>query len=275
MKYIKHLAHRLASNIILVLSKISRIDLLSLFYYQNGIGKYQNKNLSGELFLLEKISQYYSSQKSIICFDVGANEGEYSLLLKDILPNALIYAFEPHQSSYSRLKLCQSKQLYTFPLGLGAKESTIDLYDYIDNSGSEHVSIYPDAFTLVHNTKNIIKHTCNITTIDIFCKQEGIDFIHLLKIDTEGHEIEVIRGSIGIIRNYQVDFIQFEFTQINIVSRVFLRDFYDLLKNYKIYRLDSNRLIPLFHYQVCNEIFQYQNFLAVSNKIHHSFSSIL
>ena len=51
--------------------------------------------------------------------------------------------------------------------------------------------------------------------------------------------------------------------QMNVAARVFLRDFYDLLSDYRFFRLDTRRLIPLGPYQPRNEIFQFQNLLAV------------
>ena len=68
--------------------------------------------------------------------------------------------------------------------------------------------------------------------------------------------IDVVYYKVGKI-------IQFEFGECDIFSRVFLRDFYDVLADYHIYRLDSDRLIPLFEYEAANEIFRYQNFIAV------------
>ena len=56
--------------------------------------------------------------------------------------------------------------------------------------------------------------------------------------------------------------------EMNTVSKVFLRDFYETLAGYRFYRLDSRRLIPLGGYQPRNEIFQFQNVLAVHSALH-------
>ncbi len=65
-----------------------------------------------------------------------------------------------------------------------------------------------------------------------------------------------------MLSNGKIEVIQFEFNEMNVVSRTFLKDFYDILSNYDLCRLDSNKLIPLFKYESKNEIFQFQNFLA-------------
>ena len=50
---------------------------------------------------------------------------------------------------------------------------------------------------------------------------------------------------------------------MNVWSRVFLKDFYDNLKEYKLFRIKKGELIPLKEYNTINEIFKYQNILAI------------
>jgi hypothetical protein len=40
-----------------------------------------------------------------------------------------------------------------------------------------------------------------------------------------------------------------------------------MLRDYRIYRLNSKSLIPLFEYKSANEIFRFQNFVAISTKL--------
>jgi len=61
----------------------------------------------------------------------------------------------------------------------------------------------------------------------------------------------------------RIGLIQFEFNELNVLSRVFLKDFYDLLPGYSLYRMDTDRLHPLGDYSPINEIFRYQNILAI------------
>ena len=68
-----------------------------------------------------------------------------------------------------------------------------------------------------------------------FCIKNNIDKIDLLKLDTEGSEYEVLLGGRKMLLNNKIKTIFFEFNEMNVFSRVFFRDFYKLLKNYKIY----------------------------------------
>ena len=85
----------------------------------------------------------------------------------------------------------------------------------------------------------------------------------LLKIDTEGHELEVLKGFEPYIRQNKVDLIHFEFNEMNVASRVFFKDFWEFLPNYDFYRMLQDGLIPIKNYNpVYCEIFAYQNIVA-------------
>ena len=58
--------------------------------------------------------------------------------------------------------------------------------------------------------------------------------------------------------------IQFEFNEMNVCARVFLKDYYELLPQYQFYRLVEKGLKSLGNYSPKNEIFRYQNILAVN-----------
>jgi hypothetical protein len=51
---------------------------------------------------------------------------------------------------------------------------------------------------------------------------------------------------------------------MNVISKVYFRDFYQLLSdNYDIYRLDTQKLIRINHYDTFLEIFKFQNIVAI------------
>ena len=87
--------------------------------------------------------------------------------------------------------------------------------------------------------------------------------IDLLKIDTEGFELEVLLGASEMLTEKKITIIQFEFNEVNIVQRRFLKDFYNLLPKYDFYRLDEQRLIPLGSWEPKHEIFMFQNIVAI------------
>lgn len=225
-----------------------------------GILNYENPRVSGELHFLNNIATQQTS-KSII-FDVGANKGDYSLMCLNVFKNVQIYSFEPHPKTFSVLKnVVSGKNVSCFNKALSSKHEILELFDYDDNDGSEHASLYKDVIEKIHS-KTAVPHRVSAVTLDEFINEKKIDKINLLKIDTEGHELEVIKGANFAIKNQMISIIHFEFNEMNIVSRSFFKNFIELLPGYDFYRLLPNGLIPLEYSPINTEIFAYQNIVA-------------
>ena len=77
-----------------------------------------------------------------------------------------------------------------------------------------------------------------LITGDEYCRSCNISHIDFLKIDTEGHELSIIKGFGDMIERKCIDLIQFEYNKSAVGARVFLRDFYDVLfDDYEVGRL--------------------------------------
>ena len=229
-----------------------------------GILNYQTDKVSGEKHLLEKILVKKINSASPIMFDVGANVGEYSKSLSKYFPNASIYAFEPHPIIFKKLSENISPQLNInlFNLALGSKEAQIELFDRSEDDGSEHASVYENVINEIHHV-SAISHSVYVNTINNFAEKENIEVIDFLKIDTEGHEYEVLKGASTLLSTKKIKIIQIEFNEMNVISRVFFRDIQDILKNYDLYRLLPSGLLSLnTAKKIETEVFGYQNLFA-------------
>lgn len=240
-------------------------NALEVAHHEMGINKYGSNKETGEDFFLRQYLSAKFRNEPVTVFDVGANAGEYSLLVKDIFPLAKIYAFEPNLVSFKRLseKTRSISQVSAFPLGLGATKSVAEIYTYKNDKASEHATIIKGVMLELHKSEDIEKYKVNIIDLDGFCLDHYIKKIDFLKIDTEGFELEVLKGAALFLNKNAIEVIQFEFNEMNIFSKVFLHDFYEILPGYDFYRLDTNRLIPLGKYKSANEIFRYQNIVAI------------
>lgn len=226
-----------------------------------GILNHKSGKLSGEDFFL---SSHFANVSAGVVLDVGANIGDYSARLNELNPNLEIYCFEPHPRTYQKLlSAAGPKKIKSFNLGVGRIEGTLKLYDYADNDGSSHASLYREVIEVIHHGE-ATEHEVQIVTLDRFATERQIDRILLLKIDTEGHELDILKGFESYIRGNKVDFIHFEFNEMNVVSRVFFRDFWEFLPNYDFYRMVQDGLIPItIYHPVYCEIFAYQNIVAI------------
>jgi len=60
-------------------------------------------------------------------------------------------------------------------------------------------------------TSFITQEEVNTSTLDDFCLKNKIENIDLLKIDTEGHEKEVLQGASSLLLNKKIKYILIEF----------------------------------------------------------------
>ncbi|PIY69225.1 FkbM family methyltransferase [Candidatus Roizmanbacteria bacterium CG_4_10_14_0_8_um_filter_39_9] len=231
-----------------------------------GILNYQNSYITGEQYLISRLSQYYSGNH-VTVFDVGANKGDYIKDIRRYFSNTTIHAFEPNHKLLSVLIKYKDKKTNIISQGLSDRKSKMTLYDVADNSGSEHASLYKEVISIYHK-KKIRTISVNINTIDAYCKENGIPSVQILKIDTEGNELKVLYGAKAMLNKHMIDFIQFEFNSMNVYSGVFFKMIYNYLDNYWLYRLLPDGLISLREYNSINtEIYAFQNIIAVRKNI--------
>ncbi len=214
--------------------------------------------LSGEKYVLQFIKNQ-SQGSALNLFDVGANKGQYAQLAHTIMgEQCTIFAFEPSSKAFEYLAQ-QNFPIKAFHLGVGSSKHTAQVY--YDQEGSVRASMYPNSYS--HTNTHLDKsQSIQLTTIDSFCMENQIAKIDFLKIDVEGHEIEVLKGASEMLEKGAIKYIQFEFGNIAVESRIFLKDFFIILTDYKIYRILQNGLHPI-HYHEQHEIFLTTNYLAI------------
>lgn len=224
---------------------------------------YENSVVNGENYLLKFIYKIYGDNP-ITLVDIGANIGSYSRKFRNIFKNATIYCMEPNPNTFKLLNnIAETWDLNVFNVGCGEIEEDRLLFDY-DPRGSSHASLYKEVIAEIHH-ENPETYNVKIITLNNFVKNQSISKIHLLKIDTEGNEIFILKGGKQLIESNLIDIIHFEFNEMNVISRVFFRDFLEIFHNYNLYRLLQNGLLPLFEYcPVYYEIFAYQNIVAIN-----------
>lgn len=252
--------------VVLKLSTLLNINLSRLALKGIGIGLPNDFAENGEKFLIKVILPHvfrnYGGE--MVIFDVGANVGDYTENLSSILLRSKIYSFEPNPYTFNELekRFRGNKRVVANQFALGSVRGKDRLYFYNTNKITGHASIHPQVFEL-HKRSDIDSSEICIETIDDYCLAHNISRIDFMKIDTEGYEYNTLLGAENMIKMGNINLIQFELNEMNIVSRVFLKDFYKLLDGYEFYRLKKGCLYPLKTYSSKEEIFIIQNILAV------------
>ncbi|HVI44782.1 MAG TPA: FkbM family methyltransferase [Chitinophaga sp.] len=233
-----------------------------------GILNYENEIVSGERAFIKFLQKQHRLDKGVI-MDVGANIGNYAVMLRNKNIQLPILAFEPHPVSYAKLLATADKYHFQpIPVGLSAEVSTATIYDHADNSGSEHASMYREVLSELHHSPPA-GVDIQLSTIDDIVSEYNITHIALLKIDTEGNELNVLKGATSTLRRDMIDCIQVEFNEMNVISRTFFRDLIDILPGFDFYRLLPDGLHPLGPYKAAvYEIFAFQNVIALRRNPH-------
>jgi FkbM family methyltransferase len=241
-----------------------RLHLFLYFLALRGMGlfNYYSLEASGERHFLLR---YLRERKQPVVFDVGANVGDYTAEVRALNPEARIICFEPHPKTFQTL-VANAKNIEAHNVGVGSESGVLSFYDHVNGDGSVHASFVKGVIENIHHDQ-AVERTVPVTTLDEFCRANGIEEIDLLKIDTEGYELEVLKGARKLLQHARIGAIHFEFNEMNTVSRAFFKDFLEALPNYDIYRMLRDGVVSMNDYvPVTHEIFGFQNILALPKK---------
>jgi FkbM family methyltransferase len=134
-------------------------------------------------------------------FDVGANVGQSVVKYRATLPDARIFAFEPLPRAYRELRVVADRDGNTVAnqFALHASEGAREFHS--NRGGANQTSSFlPPASDVKHSypehafelDKTIQVQT---KTLDGYCQQQAIERIDVLKLDTQGTELDILRGA--------------------------------------------------------------------------------
>ncbi|MBL6957684.1 MAG: FkbM family methyltransferase [Rhodospirillales bacterium] len=136
-----------------------------------------------------------------VAFDVGANLGEWSLLMaKSIGPSGKLYSFEPlpflAEAIDKTLKANGFKQARVIAGAVSNKsgEATLSV-DYRHTGKSRIGTLESDGETERLAVKTL--------TLDDFSNSENLERLDFIKIDVEGHEAAVIEGAKDVLSKFR------------------------------------------------------------------------
>ena len=147
----------------------------------------------------ELISLNQFIKKDDICFDVGANNGEYLYQLSRKVPEKNIYAFEPIPDLFQRLKrLFRKINIHRIAMSNQNTSSSFKIPVVKDQVMKSRGKLDTDIIEPEENGFELIKVTC--MKLDDFCRENKIAKIDFIKIDVEGHEYSVLKGANSMIQ---------------------------------------------------------------------------
>src|SRR5260370_1446202 len=149
-----------------------------------------------EFLLLAHLVNFFPNP---VALDVGANEGALSAVLLDA--GFEVYAFEPYAPVMNKLaeRLGKRPGLHLMEMALGSEDTTLTLH--IAQGGRETTGEDPSVYNTFrpHFVGNEVSFSSQVevpvrSLHSLAAKKEIPDDFPVLKIDTEGFDLEVIRG---------------------------------------------------------------------------------
>lgn len=139
-----------------------------------------------------------------VIFDVGANDGRTVRTLMALLPAPRIFAFEPVAATREVLRQATRRwpNVSIHPCALGAEPGSADIH--------LHDLAVMNSFVTAPEGGGGME-TVEIRTVDGMMRESGVERVDFLKVDTEGFELEVLKGASEALSQGRIGIIQLEF----------------------------------------------------------------
>jgi FkbM family methyltransferase len=233
---------------------------------------------NGELMVQEVAANTAAESGPLIALDVGANVGEWTHGMVEAAirhgRTVIVHAFEPcpgtariFEANIGQWKLADAVKLNEMALS-GVAGSRV-LYSHGSGQGrnSLHASTTEPAPFL---------ETIRAGTLDEYSRSAELPFIDIMKIDTEGHDMEVLLGGENLFRRKGVGIVQFEYNHRWIAARHFLADAFEFFfpLDYCLGKVTPRGIEFYRNWHPELETFREANFVATTPEIAKQFPQI-
>ena len=175
----------------------------------------------------------YTKKEDKIIFDIGCYRGNFT---KNFIKNekkigieSNFFLFDPNPSTKDYLRLIlKDKKIKYFNLAIDNSDAQKKFYlnNFFEPSGSSLNTTIKDDLKWLSTRKFLIKilhpfkkikdfseMIVKTQTLDNFCIEKKISSIDVLKIDTEGNELNVLKGAVKLLGQNKINIIYTEISE--------------------------------------------------------------
>jgi len=222
-------------------------------------------NIFNKIFMNEvekELLNYFGEEKNKIIFDVGCFRGNFTRNIikheskKSVQSDFFLFDPNPNVKDYLS-SLLKEDNVHCFNIAFDNSNSKkkFTLNQYFEASGSSLVSLHKEdklynftrksfmkIFQPFKKIKDYVEIDVKTQTIDNFCLENKINYIHLLKLDTEGNEFNILKGAENLLSKNKIKVIYTEIcskkedynNKANEIKNFLKKYNYEHIKSYKI-----------------------------------------
>jgi FkbM family methyltransferase len=168
----------------------------------------RNQSLPRGVDSIQDIATYLPMLPVDMIFDVGANVGQSAALYAKRFPKSRIYCFEPASDTFHQLRdmLKGSNLVACYQLAFGASSRK----EKMVLQGSSNMFFLLDTSKSSQIDDDVKTEWVDVVTLDEFCQTNEVERINYLKIDTEGGDLDVLKGSVMMLSEQRIDLVEVE-----------------------------------------------------------------
>lgn len=213
-----------------VLSLINRIpavspalDKVCMYFHRLHENHNYEHDSNGERWLMDALAK---KGKLDLCFDVGANRGDWVSLVLERNPSAKIHCFEACPPTYAKLanRLSGDDRVILNNIGLSDQFGKIQMNYCAEQDGLSSM------FEVICS-KNVETVSAEMIPAANYCIDNAISHIDFLKVDVEGADYLVMKGFADLLKPESIKLVQFEYGLVSIVTKFMLKDFHEYFES--------------------------------------------
>lgn len=137
-------------------------------------------------------------------FDVGANVGQTTRLIKERFADADVHAFEPVSATYQSLEraVAQLEGVTCHRMALSDRVGRVAMTSEANSPLNRIVPIGCESGLAPDRLEDV-----ETETIDRFCRARQIERLDILKVDAEGADLKVLQGAERMLHEGRVAFV--------------------------------------------------------------------